>query len=231
VRRHPRQGQFDRSDEFLRDREKAVAGLNVSRETIGRLDLYADLIFKWQKAINLVAPSTLPTLWTRHISDCAQLAELGVEHRKWVDLGSGAGFPGLVIAILSLDRGGTTVHLVESDQRKASFLKEAIRITGAPAVVSAARVEAVLPGLVGEVTAVTARAFAALLDLLEMAEPLLTTATTGFFPKGQTLDSELERAAQIFDFDAELVPSRTDTTGRIAIIRRLRRRATPRRKF
>jgi 16S rRNA (guanine527-N7)-methyltransferase len=215
-----------RSAGFVEDRERAVASINVSRETIARLDVYADLILKWQKTINLISPSTVETLWTRHILDCAQLAALGAKHRSWADLGSGAGFPGLVIAILAMDSDeAMQMHLIESDRRKASFLREAVRMTAAPATVHAARAEAVLESFVGHVTAVTARALAPLPELLELAEPLLTTAATGFFPKGQTLESELDRASQLFEFEAELVPSLTDENGRILIVRGLKRRA------
>jgi 16S rRNA (guanine527-N7)-methyltransferase len=212
------------------DRKEALAKLDVSRETIERLDLYANLIRKWQKTINLVSPSTLPVLWTRHILDSAQLARLGSDHEGWVDIGSGAGFPGLVVAILSLERTrSVTMHLIESDKRKAGFLREAARITAAPVIVHATRAEEIIPTLVGKVTAVTARGFASLPKLLDLAEPLLTTGATGIFPKGQTLNSELEEASQRFAFDLELLPSRTDHAARIAVITELRRRAIPQR--
>jgi 16S rRNA (guanine527-N7)-methyltransferase len=214
--------------EIERDRRRALRGLDVSRETIERLEVYVNLLVKWQGTINLISESTLPSLWTRHIVDCAQLAALASGHRVWADLGSGAGLPGMVIAIMSMPRAeATEVHLIEKDRRKASFLREAKRITGAPVIIDAARAEDILPDLAGRVTAVTARALAPLAELLELAEPLLTTRATGFFPKGQTLESELERASQIFEFEAQTVPSRTDQTGRIAIIRGLRRRAGP----
>lgn len=209
------------------DRELALEALDVSRETVARLDAYVALLLKWQKTINLIAPSTLGAIWTRHILDSAQIAELGIEHRRFVDLGSGAGFPGLVIAILSIESSpAAEIHLVESDQRKASFLKEAVRLTNAPAIVHALRAEEVVESLIGCVTAITARALAPLPQLLELAEPLLTTGADGFFPKGQALDSELERASALFEFEAQLVRSRTDETGCIAVIRKLRRRAT-----
>ena len=210
------------------DRARAVAGLDVSRETLGRLDLYAELLLKWQRRINLVSASTLSSLWTRHILDSAQIAGLGAAERHWADIGSGAGFPGLVIAVLSMDHSPPSeVHLIESDQRKASFLREAARITGAPAIVHAERAETALPRLSGRIGAVTARAVASLPDLLVLAEPLLTTGATGFFPKGQTLESDLKRASSLFEFEAELVPSKTDETGRVAVIRHLRRRIPP----
>jgi len=210
------------------DRARVLESLRVSRETLERLDLYADLILKWQKSINLIAPSTLPSLWTRHILDSAQIAELGGGQKCWVDIGSGAGFPGLVIALLAEDRGERSeVHLIESDRRKASFLREAARIARASVVIHAERAESALPSLSGRATAVSARALAPLAELLGLAEPLLTTGATGFFPKGQALESEIERASTLFEFEAELVPSRTDESGRIAVIRNLRRRPAP----
>ncbi|SEC13750.1 16S rRNA (guanine527-N7)-methyltransferase [Rhizobiales bacterium GAS191] len=212
-------------DALQQDRERAIAALDVSRETIARLDLYVGLLLKWQKAINLVAPSTLPAIWTRHILDSAQIADLGAEHRLWADLGAGAGFPGMVIALMQQSRHpDCTVHLVESDRRKASFLMEAVRISGAPAIVHADRIETVAASLAGRVTAVTARALAPLPKLLELAEPLLTSGADGFFPKGQALDLEIEQALTLFRFDMRLVPSRTETSAKIAVIRAFRRR-------
>ena len=207
------------------DRERAIAALDVSRETLGRLDLYADLVAKWQRTINLIAPSTLASLWTRHMLDSAQIADLGRQHCFRADLGSGAGFPGLVIALIQQERyPDGVVHLVESDRRKASFLAEAARVTGAPALIHAERIDVALAPLRGKVTAVTARALAPLPKLLEYAEPLLTSGADGFFPKGQALDSELKRASALFEFQSRLVPSRTETSGKIAVIQAVRRR-------
>ena len=136
------------------------------------------------------------------------------------------GFPGLVLAILSRDRGpACEFHLVESDQRKASFLREASRVTDAPAVIHPNRAEVVLPKLIGKVMAVTARALAPLDRLLILAEPLLTTGAEGIFPKGETLNSEIRQALWVFTFESRSVPSRTDENGRILFVRELRRRA------
>jgi len=209
------------------DRNRALERLGVSRETLARLDLFVQLLIKWQTTINLVAPSTLPIIWSRHVLDSAQIHELGPAHEKWLDLGSGSGFPGLVIAILLADRPSREIHLVESDSRKASFLREAARVTRAPAIIHGSRAEAVLPNLAGRFGAVTARALAPLVELLKMAEPLLTTGAEGFFPKGQAVESELESASTLFAFEVELVQSRTDKHGRIVMIRNLRRRRAP----
>jgi 16S rRNA (guanine527-N7)-methyltransferase len=213
------------STALKRDRERVLEELDVSRETIAALDLYVELLLKWQKTINLIAPSTLPTIWTRHVLDSAQIADLGAMHRYWADLGSGAGFPGLVIALLQQSRNhDSLVHLVESDRRKASFLAEAGRVTGAPVMIHPNRIEAVVAKLTGRVTAVTARALAPLEKLLALAEPLLTTGADGFFPKGQALESEVEQALVPFEFDMQVVPSRSEPTGKIALLRNLRRR-------
>jgi 16S rRNA (guanine527-N7)-methyltransferase len=214
------------SDAIQQGREKALTRLSVSRETLARLDDYVALLAKWQKAINLVAPSSLGEVWIRHILDSSQIADLGAAHRTWADLGSGAGFPGLVIALLSRERSpATEVHLIESDRRKASFLREAIRVTQAPAIIHENRIENILGGLAGQVTAVTARALAPLRRLFDLAEPLLTTGTEGFFPKGKALESELSLASKLFEYEIQLVPSQTDENGRIVLIRNLRRHA------
>jgi len=210
------------------DRQKALPELEVSRETIERLGVYVDLLLRWQSALNLVAPSTLPSLWTRHILDSAQIGSLLAHHTSIADIGSGGGFPGLVLAILATQEASQArFQLIESDQRKASFLREAARVTGAPARVHGRRAEEVLPELAGEVTAVTARALAPLPRLLDLAEPLLTTGAEGFFPKGETLSSEVREASELFDFESRTVPSKTDEKGRILVLWNLRRHKRP----
>jgi 16S rRNA (guanine527-N7)-methyltransferase len=126
---------------LVADRTAALAQMAVSRETVAKLDAYVDLLQRWQKIKNLVAPSTLDQIWTRHIADSAQLLPLIGGARTIVDLGSGAGFPGLVIAIAHADQNDFQVHLVESNTRKASFLREVARVTGAPVTVHAVRIE------------------------------------------------------------------------------------------
>jgi len=217
--------KFDFEKRSAQDRERVLAALEVSRETVERLDVYVALLLKWQTTINLISPSTLDRLWTRHILDSAQILSVGADHRNWADIGSGAGFPGLIMAILSLERAEPSVfHLIEGDQRKASFLREAKRVTEAPVLVHAERAEKLLPGLNGKVSAVTARALAPLPLLLALAEPLLTTGAEGFFPKGESLESEIEQAKKLFAFESQVTPSRTDEKGRILVVRDLRRR-------
>lgn len=136
----------------------------VSRETWKRLEIYAELVAKWQKRINLISPKTLPELWTRHVLDSLQLARLTPEPRVWVDMGSGAGFPGLVTAIHLVPRNDGWVHLIESNNKKASFLRQVIAETGARASVHPMRIDAVQPTLSPE--AISARALASLPELL-----------------------------------------------------------------
>src|ERR1700733_7296679 len=127
-------------NDLAADRTRALALTPVSRETTDRLDRFVALLSAWQQRINLIAPSTAPQLWTRHIADSLQLLALAPEARIWADLGTGAGFPGLVLACALADTPGACVHLVESSTKKAAFLREAVRATGAPAVVHAVRI-------------------------------------------------------------------------------------------
>ncbi len=207
------------------DRAAALALRPVSRETGERLDLLARELRRWQEVKNLVGPKTLDRIWTRHIADSLQLLDLLPEAKTWVDLGSGAGFPGLVLGIAALQRDGMRVDLVESNGRKCAFLRHVVRLTGAPVTVHQARVEAVIGRFTGH-DVVTARALAPLAQLLAWAEPLLTTGTTGLFPKGREAEAELTEAAKSWRFEAELVPSRTDSAGRIVRIHSLKARSS-----
>jgi len=202
--------------ELAEDRAAALRLISVSRETEARLDRFVELLLRWQKAVQLIAPSTIPKLWTRHIADSLQLLALAPDAKIWIDLGSGGGFPGLIIAIALTDRSGATVHLVESDSRKAAFLREAARTTGAPAKVYAERVESAAERFAGRVEIVTARALAPLARLLEMAAPLLSAGARGIFLKGQDVAGELTEAAKSWNIST--FPSRTDPRGRILVI-------------
>ncbi|MGI8527158.1 MAG: 16S rRNA (guanine(527)-N(7))-methyltransferase RsmG, partial [Pseudolabrys sp.] len=144
------------------DKAKALAITPVSRETEDRLDRYVELLLKWQATTNLVAPSTLPTLWTRHVADSLQLIDLAPGAKIWVDLGSGGGFPGIPIACALAPISGAMVHAVESNGKKAAFLREAARITGAPVTVHAQRIENFGDRFMTEVHVVSARALAPL---------------------------------------------------------------------
>ena len=183
---------------------------DVSRETLDALSLYAELLRRWQRTTQLVAPSTLETLWSRHMADSAQLLRLAPDARRWADLGSGGGFPGLVVAICRIGRDGACVHLIESNARKCAFLRAVIRETGAPARVHDARIEAALPAIAAELDVVTARALAPLSELLRLAAPALRAHATGLFMKGEDARRELTAAERIWNMRAELLPSLTD---------------------
>jgi 16S rRNA (guanine527-N7)-methyltransferase len=202
------------------NRAEAVAliGPAVSRETWTRLDRFIDLLLARQKTMNLIGPSTIPQLWTRHVADSLQLLALAPTARTWIDLGSGAGFPGLVIACALADTPRAKVHLVESTQKKAAFLREVSQALSLPALVHARRIEEFRPRAKFDV--VTARALAPLDKLLGYANPLLKSGAVGLFAKGQDVEAELTQAAKSWSIEAELTPSKTDPNGRIVLVRR-----------
>ena len=197
---------------------------DVSRETLARLERYADLLIRWTKAVNLVSRNSLHDLWRRHMFDSAQLLPLLPDlsegrRRVIVDLGSGAGFPGMVLSIL----GAGDVHLVESDQRKVRFLREVAREVGSDAHIHGVRVDQ-LPRF--RVDAVTARAFAPLEKLLDEAAAFLDPIqaangdgpATGVFLKGRSVGEELTAAHKAWKMNVEKVPSRSDSSGTILLI-------------
>lgn len=205
----------------VKDRDRALELIAVSHETKARLDRFADLLKHWQKSINLVSPTTLPQLWTRHIADSLQLLALAPEAKIWVDLGAGGGFPGMVIACALAERPGAMVHLVESNQKKAAFLREAIRVTEAPAEVHAMRIEDFMARFAGPADVVSARALAPLAKLFAEAYPLLKKGAKGLFPKGQDVDAELTEASKCWKIKYRLRPSLTSTDGHIVLVEAL----------
>jgi 16S rRNA (guanine527-N7)-methyltransferase len=202
------------------DRRAALALLAVSRETEERLGLYVDLLTRWQRVQNLVGKSTLGQIWTRHIADSAQLLDLAPQARRWVDMGSGAGFPGLVLAICLAERGDADVHLIESDRRKVAFLHNVARHTGVGVHIHAARIETVLPALASPVDVITARALAPLCKLIEMGSIPLDQGALGLFLKGQDLDKELTDPTKYSKYKIEFTPSKTNPKGRIVRVMR-----------
>ena len=189
-----------------------VAG--VSRETLERLQAYVALLTAWNRRINLVGPNTIGDVWRRHILDSAQLMPLLPEEaRVVVDIGSGAGLPGLILSIL----GVPEVHLIESDQRKAAFLREAQRVTGAPVVIHAQRAERVAP-LAADV--IVARAVASVDNLLLMVDKLQKPHTICLFLKGKGAEDELTRLPAALKTKTQILPSRSDPTGRIMRLER-----------
>jgi 16S rRNA (guanine527-N7)-methyltransferase len=194
----------------------------VSRETLGRLELYARLLGEWQKRINLVAPSTLSDVWRRHMLDSAQIVpHIPSGARTLVDLGSGAGFPGLVLAIMT----GLETHLIESDQRKAAFLREVARQTGAKVELHIGRIEK-MPPILADV--LTARALASLAELLEFSPNFLKKEGVALLLKGKNWREELTDAQKAWIFGFEPVPSWTDPAGILLRIHEVRRAARDR---
>lgn len=189
------------------NRAEALALTPVSRETLARLDRLVTLLLDWQQWMNLIARSTEPIVWTRHVADLLQLLALAPGAKVWADLGSGAGFPGLVIACAQVDTPGTQVHMVESNGKKASFLREAISVTSAPAIVHAERIEEFVKHAPDHIDVVTARALAPMADLLSAAYPLLKKGALGLFPKGQDVDAELTQAAKCWNIRATFATS------------------------
>lgn len=213
-----------------------AAATNVSRETVDRLRLYEAQLKLWQPRINLVANATLPELWHRHFLDSAQLLPLiPAESRVFADLGSGGGFPGLVLAILLQERrekgsaGGAErpwrFVLVESDVRKCAFLREVARQTGVAVEILSTRIEnSETQSKLASVDVLTARALAPLDRLLGLAAPLFGERTVGLFLKGQGAQAEVEAARSQWAFDASFVHSETAADARVVIVRNLRQR-------
>lgn len=200
-------------------------GLRVSRETSDRLDIFASLFMKWAKAINLVAPSTVGDLRERHIADSAQVFGLHPAPATWVDLGSGGGFPGIITAIFLAELQAGWVHLVESNNKKASFLRSAILETGARASVHAMRIEAA-PQEIPTCDAISARALADLKLLAEYSSPWFVNngATKVFFHKGRDYERELADARSGWDFDLVKHPGQIERDSVILEISNLRKR-------
>ena len=208
------------------DRKHALAMFDVSPETVARLDRFVDLLLMWQRHTNLIAPSTIPSLWTRHVADSLQLLDLVeapyAKPSTWLDLGSGGGFPGVVIACALADVPGAQVHMVESTLKKATFLREVIRETKAPGIVHDTRIESLARTFdAAAVDYVTARALAPLPDLLKMVSPFLKKGAKALLLKGQDLDRELTESTKHWHIQAETVPSRTSKDGRILIVHTL----------
>lgn len=198
----------------------------VSRETLARLALYESLLRQWQPAVNLVSPATLDQVWHRHFADSAQILTLAPSQTKaWIDLGSGAGFPGLVLAIMLTERPGARVTLIESDSRKAAFLREVARQTHAPATILCERVEKrATQFTVDKIDVVTARALAPLPRLLELAHGFFQPGTVGVFLKGRGAEQEIAKARGRWVFEHQLVTSITDDEGQIVVIKGLSRK-------
>jgi len=206
------------------DKAAALALTPVSRETEARLDSYVSLLVEWQAKTNLISPSTLPQLWTRHIADSLQLLDLAPSARSWLDFGSGGGFPGVVLACAMAEHDGAAVQLVERNAKKAAFLREALRVTGASGSVILADIGDCVDSLQVPVDCVTARAVAPLHMLLGFAEPLVRRGAKALFLKGQDVESELTEATKYWNIEPVLHPSRTGGHGWIVELNAIERR-------
>ena len=197
---------------------------DVSRETRERLEIYEALLRRRQRRTNLVSAASLPALWTRHFLDSAQLAPLLADDSSGhtVDVGSGAGFPGMVLAIMD---GGRRYSLVEANSKRCAFLREVADATGTAAAVIEGRLEAPeVQSALAPAGTIVARACAPLVELLGLVFPVLEPHTYCIFPKGRRYRSELEEARRRWDFQAEIVPSRTAAEARILRISDVERR-------
>ncbi len=199
----------------------------VSRETIEKLIIYQKLLEKWQPKINLVSPNTMTQIWSRHFADSLQLLEIAPDAKIWADIGTGAGFPGLVLAI-AMQSHDSNVHLFESNGKKCAFLREVIRETGCRATVHDGRVEHKLNEFNEKsnvkLDVITARALAPLSQLIIYAEQLLISGTRSLFLKGQDVELELRDASLIWDFSSHLYKSQIDSRGCVVEISHLSKR-------
>jgi 16S rRNA (guanine527-N7)-methyltransferase len=200
---------------------ESLALYNVSRESLDRLEILVKLLLDWQKHINLIAPSTIPEVWTRHVIDSLQLVPLLPAHTQAIaDLGSGAGFPALVLAAVQ----PATVHMYESNSKKVAFMHEALRQMKCNAVVHRERLEPrQTPVNMPKVKVVTARAFAPLPLLLDLAEPFMKSGATALFHKGQDIDAELTEAAKIWVIEPVKHLSVIDSMSVILEVKELKR--------
>jgi 16S rRNA (guanine527-N7)-methyltransferase len=194
------------------------AATGASDAAMADLETFRSMLADWSGRMNLVGPSALDAFWLRHAYDSAQLLALAPGALRWVDIGPGAGFPGLVLAILLKGRAGAVVHLVESMTKRCRFLEAVLAAVDAPALLHNARAEDL--GIACDV--VVARACAPLVRLFGYARPYLKRGAVGLFLKGQDVASELEAATISWRFKAELIVSRSHTEGRIVRVERLR---------
>jgi 16S rRNA (guanine527-N7)-methyltransferase len=215
------------ASDLAADKQTALKLCPVSRETEERLDRYVALLREWQAKTNLVAASTLASVWTRHIADSLQLIDLAPSGKVWIDLGSGGGFPGVVLACALADRPGTVVHLVERNAKKAAFLREALRVTAGRGSVHLAEIANFVDSNPPAADYITARAVAPLNVLLSLAAPLIEQGAKALFLKGQDVEAELTEATKYWNVGAKLHPSRTNMNSRVVEIDQLSAKGTP----
>ena len=196
-----------------------AAAAGASPAALADLEQYRSYLIDWNQRMNLVGPATLDVFWSRHAWDSAQILPLAPEALTWADLGTGAGLPGIVLAILQKDRPGFHVHLIDSLAKRCRFLTEVVEGLKLPATVHNSRAE----DLSLTVDIVTARACAPLHRLFGYGQPYVKRGATALFLKGQDVASELEDATRHWDFEADVLPSLSDARGRIVRVKRLGR--------
>jgi 16S rRNA (guanine527-N7)-methyltransferase len=209
------------------DKQAALRLCPVSRETEERLDRYIALLLEWQSKTNLVAPSTLNVIWTRHVADSLQLLDIAPSGRVWIDLGSGGGFPGIVLACALAGRPEAYVHLVERNAKKAAFLRESLRVTGARGAVHLSPIEKFVDSNPPAADYITARALAPLNVLLGLAAPLIQAGAKALFLKGQDVESELTESTKYWNVRSTLHPSRTSLDSRVVEIDQISAKGAP----
>ena len=211
--------------------EQFAAVFNVSRETMERLELYIELLRKWQKAVNLIAPSTLDEVWHRHVGDSAQIVDIlrasdsSKKSGIWLDIGSGGGFPGLVAAIMLSHDFDYQFHLVESTGRKCAFLSDVVRHLDLPVEIHNERIEDYARNSMGgQVSILSARALSPLDRLLALSEPFMSHDTVAYFFKGREVGVEIEQAGKDWLFTQRSLPSCTSSDGCILEVTNLHRK-------
>jgi 16S rRNA (guanine527-N7)-methyltransferase len=200
-----------------------TAAFALDADTARRFEIMDRLLLQWQNAVNLIAPATISGRWTRHYADSAQLLRHAATAKTWVDLGSGGGFPGLVVAILLANQEDSTVNLIESNGRKCAFLSEVVRQTGVSAKIHHGRIADIArQGAIPVADVISARALAPLDALLDLAQPFFGDASAGLFLKGQDAASEIADAKARWSFDVQLSPSISDPGGQVLKIGKLK---------
>ena len=204
-------------------RDELVEATGASPDIMDRMDAFLTVLTDWNARMNLVGPSALAEFWGRHAYDSAQLLKLAPDARIWADLGAGAGFPGIVLAVFLKDRERAKVHLIESMAKRCAFLRSVSMDLGLPTLIHNSRAESLH---LSPVDVVTARALAPMPRLLEYAQPLLRGSAVGLFLKGRDVERELEEARKSWRFEVSLSPSASDPEGRIVSLKRLSRVTT-----
>lgn len=208
-------------DALRRDRDAALRLAPVSRETLARLDRFVELLLQWQQTTNLVAQSTVDEVWTRHVADSLQILRLAPDARRWLDLGSGGGFPGIVIGCAIADVPGAHLDLVERNSKKAAFLREALRVAAVPGQVHASDIGDYVDKCRDRYDCISARALAPLNVLCDFIAPLMGEGTTALLMKGQDIEAELTQASKYWKITAEKSPSITHDGGTILKVQSL----------